>query len=115
MIKEWFHRSHPLWENSAPWDESLKQKLGYYEIESIDNPCQIVLAINPKEYFKQFWEHKSNEKHKGVKKVSADIAFKNFAGRKHSLNDSENPEHRAVEKQKQHRFQVINRNEEKKW
>ena len=30
----------------------LRKKLGYYKIEHINNPCQIVLAINPKEPFK---------------------------------------------------------------
>ena len=50
--------------------ESLnKKKLEYYKIESIENLFQIVLVINPKEYFEQFEDQKSYNKYKGVKKV----------------------------------------------
>ena len=62
-----------------------KKKLGYYEIKSIDNPCYVTLAVNPKEYFEIFKNKKTNKKHKGIKKVSHGMEFKNFAGRIKSL------------------------------
>ena len=50
-IKERFDTSHLFWGNFNARDKSLKKKLDFDETESIENPCQIVLAINPKEYF----------------------------------------------------------------
>ena len=60
---------------------SRKKKLGYYEIESIDNPCYVTIAVNPKEHFEVFKNQKTNKKHKGIKKGSYGIEFNNFAGR----------------------------------
>ena len=34
------------------------KKLGYYEIENIDNPCILILAINPEEYLELFLDKK---------------------------------------------------------
>ena len=52
-----------------------------YEVESINNPCQIVIVVNPKEYFKQFENLGSNKKHKGIKKGTQDMDFQNYANR----------------------------------
>ena len=54
-----------------------KKKLGLYEIEGIDNPCYVTLAVNPKEYFEFFQDHSSNKKHKGIKKGSRGMGFDN--------------------------------------
>ena len=67
-IVERFDTYHFLWENFGFRNEKLKKKLGYYEIESIENPCQITVVINPKEYRKQYEDLKTKKKHKGVKK-----------------------------------------------
>ena len=44
------------------------KKLGHYKIEHINNSCQSVLTVNPKECFGYFENQKLNNKHKGVKK-----------------------------------------------
>ena len=44
--------------------------LGLYEVEHIDDPCYVTLAVNPKEYFEYFKSHSTNKKHKGIKKGS---------------------------------------------
>ena len=39
-----------------------KEKLGYYEIENIDNPCLVSLAVNPKEYLELLKDMLFNKK-----------------------------------------------------
>ena len=51
----------------------MKNKQGYYEIENIDDPCYVALAVYPKEYFEIF------KKGKCIKKASRNTEFKNFA------------------------------------
>ena len=65
------------------WVEKREQKkrLGYYEIENIDNPCFVTLAVNPKEYFEIFKNLKSNKKHESIEKGSCRMDFENFANR----------------------------------
>ena len=46
----------------------MKEKVGLYEIESINNTCMIVIAVSRKEYFNQFKNQDFNKKHKGVKR-----------------------------------------------
>ena len=58
---------------------------GYYEIENIDNPCTLTLAVNPKEYPKWFKDKYLNKKRKGIKKGSSGLGFENFAQRIKSL------------------------------
>ena len=60
-------------------DKIREKKLGYFEIESIDNPCHIVLAINPKEYYEHFEDFANNRKHKGQKKGTYGMNFENLA------------------------------------
>ena len=46
-----FDSSHKFWENFGARKEQKRKKLGYFEIEHIDNPCILTNAANPKEYF----------------------------------------------------------------
>ena len=39
--------SNTFWETFLARDKSLEKKLSCFEIESIDNPCQVVIAVNP--------------------------------------------------------------------
>ena len=55
----------------------MKKKLRYYEIEHINNLCQVALVINRKEYFKYFENEKSNKKQKRVKRGSSEMEFGN--------------------------------------
>ena len=62
-----------------------KKKLGLYEVENIDNPCYVTLAVNPKEYFEFFSDNIVNKKHKGIKKGSKGMEYNNYANRIKSL------------------------------
>ena len=62
-----------------------KEKLGYYEIENIDNPSLVSLAVNPKEYLELLKDMLLNKKHGGIKKGSTGMGFENFAQRIKSL------------------------------
>ena len=64
-----------------------KEKLGYYEIENIDNPCLVSLAVNPKELLnlELLKDMLLNKKHGGIKKGSTGMGFENFAQRIKSL------------------------------
>ena len=45
--------------------EYVNQKinvLGLYEVESINDPCLVTLAVNPKEYFEYFKSENVNKK-----------------------------------------------------
>ena len=61
--------------------------LGLYEVESIDDPCLVTLAVNPKEYFEYFKSENVNKKHKGIKKGSAGMEYENYAERIKPLHD----------------------------
>ena len=52
-----------------------------YEVEHIDDPCYVTLAVNPKEYFEYLKSNSTNKKHKGIKKASAGMEYKNYAER----------------------------------
>ena len=64
--------------------------MGYFEIESIDNLYEIVVAINPEEYHEHFEDFRCNKKNKAKKKSSPGINFENFAKRILSVNEIEN-------------------------
>ena len=68
-----FDSSHEFWDNFDARKLSRKNKLGYYEIENIDDPCYVALAVYPKEYFEIF------KKGKCIKKASRTTEFENFA------------------------------------
>ena len=61
--------------------------LGLYEVESIDDPCLVTLAVNRKEYFEYFKSENVNKKHKGIKKGSAGMEYENYAERIKPLHD----------------------------
>ena len=77
-IHKRFDSSHEFWDIFEARKISRKKKLGYYEAENIGNPCYETIAVNPKEYFKVFKNHKTNKKHKGIKKGSYGTEFHNF-------------------------------------
>ena len=61
--------------------------LGLYEVEHIDDPCYVTLAVNPKEYFEYFESDNCNKKHKGIKKSSPGMDYENYAERIKPLID----------------------------
>ena len=57
-----FDSSHEIWDNFLAQNEHKRKKLGYFEIEHIDNPCILAIAANPKEYFEIFEDKGINKK-----------------------------------------------------
>ena len=47
-IPKSFDTSHRFWDNFNARKVKRKEKLGLYEIEVIDNPCYVTLAVNQK-------------------------------------------------------------------
>ena len=62
-------------------NKKIKKQVGLYEVESINNPNIITLAVNPKEYFEVFRTREINKKHKGVKKTTPGMNFESSASR----------------------------------
>ena len=67
-----------------------------------------MIVVNPKEYFQQFENLRFNKKHKGVRKNSPGMKFKNYANHILFFNDHENLKNCKVEKHEQQRFQIKN-------
>ena len=63
--------------------------MALYEVESIDDPCLVTLAANPKEYFEYFQSQKVNKKHKGIKKGAPRMNYENYSERVEPLYDFE--------------------------
>ena len=73
-----FDSSHSYWEKFNTRKENLKKCLGYFEIEHIDNPCVVIIAVNHKKYYELFEDNCFNEKHKGIKKGTPGMDFQNY-------------------------------------
>ena len=80
-IHERFDKSDEFWESFGVRDFSNQKVLGLYEVDSINDPCQVTLAVNPKEYFEYFKSSNVNKKHKGIKKGSLGMEYHNYAER----------------------------------
>ena len=59
--------SDEFYEQFGVRNKKLKKQVGLYEVESIDNPTMITIAINPKEYFEQYKNFSINKKAKGIR------------------------------------------------
>ena len=80
-IRKRFDRSNEFWKKfdvHAPQDEKV---LGLYEVENINDPCYVTLAVNPKEYLEYFGSENCNKKHKGIKKGAKGMDYGNYAER----------------------------------
>ena len=92
-------------------NEDLRKRVGLFEIESIDKPNVITIALNPKEYYERFIDHSDNKKQKGLKKSTYDMDFDSCSNRLSDLTEFSNEflsKPNKVEKIEQRRFQVIN-------
>ena len=86
-IRERFDKSHAFWKQFNIYRPQNKKVLGLYEVEHINHPWYMTLAINPKEYFELFKSDTINKKHKGIKKGSAEMDYKNYSERIKPLFD----------------------------
>ena len=92
-------------------NENLKKRVGFFEIESIDKPNVITIALNPKEYYERFIDHSDNKKHKGLKKSTPGMDFDSYSNRLSDLTEYsneflDNPNN--VKQIEQKRFEVKN-------
>ena len=105
-ISRRFDKSDDFWKQFNVHDSSNKKVLGLYEVESIDDPCLVTLAVNPKEYFEYFQSQKVNKKHKGIKKGAPGMNYENYSERVKPLYDFESFVKPKKEMKKVVRFSV---------
>ena len=65
-IKDRLDLSNDFWKKFNEQDKSLKKQVGLYEVENINVPNLITVAINPKEYFELYKNKTFNNKCKGI-------------------------------------------------
>ena len=70
-----FDTSHSFWKKFDAQKPKRPKKLGLYEVENIDDPCYVTLAVNPKKYFEFFKDCTSNKKIQSYKKGSERNGF----------------------------------------
>ena len=80
-IRKRFDKSDKFWEQFGVYIPEDQKVLGLYEVESINDPCLVTLATNPKEYLEYFQSEAINKKHKGIKKGAVGMDYENFAER----------------------------------
>ena len=44
--------------------KKLEKQVGFYQMESIDNPNFLTVSVNPKEYFEKYGDRTSHKKYK---------------------------------------------------
>ena len=97
--------------NSIVEMKNLKKRLGFFEVENIDKPNVITIALNPKEYYKRFIGHSENKKHKGIQKSTPGMNFDAYSNHLSDLTEYFNEfltTDNKVEIIEQRRFQVTN-------
>ena len=104
-----FDTSHPFWKKFDACKPKRPKKLGLYEVEHIDGPCYVTLAVNPKEYFEFFKDYSTNKKHKGIKKGSKGMDFHNYASTIKCLKNFDTFEQPVNEYKKLGRFMAKKR------
>ena len=92
-------------------NENFKKRVGFFEVENIDMPNIITIALNPKEYYESFADTADNKKHKGLKKPTPDMDFDPYSSRLSDLSEYFNKflkKPNPVKQIEQKRFQIIN-------
>ena len=100
-----FDTSHSFWKKFDAQKPKRQKKLGLYEVENIDNPCYVTLAVNPKKYFEFFKSSASNKKHKRIKKGAKGMDYERYAEIIKSLKNFETFEQPKNEYKQVIRFQ----------
>ena len=86
-MRDKFDKSNEFWKKFGVHVPENEKVLGLYEVENINDPCYVTLAVNPKEYFEYFESEKCNKKHKGIKKGAKGMEYQNYAERIKPLID----------------------------
>ena len=56
--------SDDFWDQFGVQNKKLKKQVGLFEIENINEPNIITIALNPKEYYEKFNDRTNNKKRK---------------------------------------------------
>ena len=67
--------------------KNLKKRVRFFEVENIDKPNVITIALNPREYYERFIDHSDNQKHKGIKKSMPGMDFHAYCNRLSDLTE----------------------------
>ena len=86
-VRHRFDKSDEFWRWFGVHCPQNQKVLGLYEVEHIDDPCCVTLAVNPKEYLEYFKSDTVNKKRKGIKKGTQGMEYENFAERIKHLYD----------------------------
>ena len=77
-------------------------------IEHIDDPCEVTVAVNPKEYPEQFQSEKVSKNHKSLKKGTKGMDSENFAKSINTVREIETFGQFHAQKHSQFGFSVKN-------
>ena len=88
-IRGRFDKSDKFWEQFDVCEPKNQKVLSLYVVESINDPCLVTLAVNPKEYYEYFKSEDVKKKHKGIKKGSSGMDYENVPERIKPLFDFE--------------------------
>ena len=86
-IRHRFDKSDKFWRRFDVHCPQNQKVLRLYEVEHINDPCYVTLAVNPKEYLEYFKSETVNKKHKDIKKGTQGMKYENFAERIKPLYD----------------------------
>ena len=100
--------SDDFWEPFGIQNKKLKKQVGLSEIEKINKPNVITIALNPKEYYELFDHHSGNKKRKRLKKSTRGINFDSYSARLTDLNEFSKEYIEKPKNIEQKRFQIIN-------
>ena len=103
--------SDDFWSDFNVQNKKLKKQVGLFEIESINSPNIITIAINPKEYREEFDNLSNNKKHKGIKKGTPGMDFDAYFSKLYNITDYSESifknNKKKPQKILQKRFQII--------
>ena len=68
-------------------NEKLIKRVRFFEVENIDKPNIITIALNPRKYYERFIDHSDNQKHKGIKKSMPGMDFHAYCNRLSDLTE----------------------------
>ena len=100
--------SDDFWDQFRVQNKKIKKQVGLFEIENINKPNIITIALNPKEYYEKFNDHTDNKKRKGLKKSTRGMDFDSYSERLADLSEFSKEYFKKQKKIKQKRVQIIN-------
>ena len=79
--------SADFWKKFDVQNKKSKKQVGLFEIQNIDKPNIITIALNPKEFYERFNDHSDNKRHKGLHKSTRGMDFDSYSERLSDLNE----------------------------